>query len=352
MVTCPRRVAALVGLVLAAVLALAGCRVAGGTTQVTDDKGACTQVTVPSFDAAPPSAATTLPGVVLAPCPTTTPPASSSPATTTPPASTSTTPSATPSATTTPSSPASTPPATTTTVPPTSSSTPPPPAGDGVTAAARLGWGTPIAAASDEFNDTVIDRAKWGLPGECWPANSTVKAGRCGSHNREANGYVRQTMTPDGKTGYMSNRFGQKYGKWEVRGKITTATPGKPGHPNWLLWPDSERWPQGGEYDYMEVSSDAQRASAYIHHPTQSGVKQDIYHSGALNLGEWHNYAIEWTPQRVRGFIDGVAWFDDTNPGAQAPGPMHGTIQLDNFVGTSGMATVHMDTDWFRVYAP
>lgn len=45
-------------------------------------------------------------------------------------------------------------------------------------------------------------------------------------------------------------------------------------------------------------------------------------------------------------------WFHDTDPAAQAPGPMHLCLQLDNFQSTSGMATVHFDVDWARVYSP
>jgi beta-glucanase (GH16 family) len=225
----------------------------------------------------------------------------------------------------------------------------PPPAGDGATAAAARGWGTPIAAGSDEFTGTRIDGSKWGVPGECWPANPTVKGGRCASHNSVHDGYFDEHGTRDGKTGYLSSRFGQRYGRWEARMRIVTTASGKAFHPVLLTWPDSEQWPSGGELDYLEINSNSTRAAAFIHH-TDGG--QDACTGPAINFSQWHNYAVEWQPGHIRGFIDGVQWFDSTNPLSQPPGPHHATAQLDNFVGTSGMADVHMQVDFYRAYAP
>ena len=102
--------------------------------------------------------------------------------------------------------------------------------------------------------------------------------------------------------------------------------------------------------DYFEVNVGDQAATAYMHHPTASGVVQDAYHSGALDLSQWHNYGFEWSPGGLTGYIDGQVWFHDTDPGVQAPGPMHQTIQLDNFCGCA-MQQAYFDVDWARVYA-
>lgn len=237
------------------------------------------------------------------------------------------------------------PPPTSTTEPPPTTSTPPPAAD---TAAAIHGWGTPIAAGSDEFNGTSLDTSKWGQPDGCWPANDTVQGGRCASHNSVHDGYLDEHGTADGVTGYVSSKFNQHYGRWEARMRVRTTAPGNAFHPVLLTWPQSEQWPSGGELDYLEINSDSTHAQAFIHH-TDGG--QDAYTGPAIDFSQWHNYAVEWQPGHIRGFIDGVQWFDSTNSLSQPPGPHHATAQLDNFSGTSGMADVHMDVDWYRAYA-
>lgn len=304
-------------LVSAGALVLTACQFSGGTTTVTGNDGACTQISVPAVNIA--SAPTTLPGIGLAPCPTvppTTAPPTSAPPTTLPP---------------------------TTSAPPTTT----PPAAS--TAAARHGWGAPLAGGSDEFSGASVDTTKWWLPGECWPANDTVVAGRCASHVTVQDGCLRQTGTADGKTGWLASKLGQRYGRWEVRARVLSAGPGPQFHPVLIAWPDDDRWPQGGEYDFFESDARDTHATAFMHHPADT-VVQTEYNSGPLDLAAWHAYGFEWTPAGLKGYIDGVLWFHHTKPGFDAPRPMHQTIQLDNFVGTSGMPLTFFDIDWARAY--
>jgi len=298
----------------------------------------------------PPSASPAPPGTApTPPSPSTTTAAPPPPSTPTP---TGTTPSA------------NTPPATTATTAPAPSVVPPvPPAGPPVVppvgtvasspeAAVRYGWGVPLPS-SDTFTYTgAPDPAKWDQAGECWPGNAG-NGQRCASHTTVGGGFLRESGDAAGRTGWLANTTNQKYGRWEARARMTATDPtatGNPYHPVLLLWPQSERWPQDGEDDYAETHIGADGIDAFIHHPTPSGVVQDHY-STPVELTSWHNYAIEWQPGHIRGYLDGVQWFDDTDPAAQPPGPMHGTIQLDDSTGGT-QQPAHLDVQWFRVYAP
>jgi hypothetical protein len=228
----------------------------------------------------------------------------------------------------------------------------PPPGGDGTTAASKYSWGTPLPQ-SDEFNYTGSpDSSKWGIYGDggCVPGHDG-NGQRCGNANQVNGSFLRQTGSSNGDTAGMASKLGQKHGRWEVRARVQAApgAQGNPYHPVLITWPDSDAWPSGGEYDYFEVNVGDDAGTAFMHHPTQSGVVQDEYHSGSLDLSQWHNYGFEWSASGLTGYIDGQQWFHDTDPDVQAPGPMHQTIQLDNFFG-DGMQQAYFDVDWARVY--
>ncbi|MGI5214700.1 glycoside hydrolase family 16 protein [Plantactinospora sp. CA-290183] len=247
---------------------------------------------------------------------------------------------------------------------------PPPPTGEGDTAAARFGWGTPLAAGSDEFNygsassPAVPDQAKWSLaggsPNQCWPGHSD-NGRRCDKNTRVVGGVLRQTGETNGDSGWLASNFGQRYGRWEarVRSQATSANNGRQYHPLLILWPDSDRWPQDGEYDYLENSAPGEQCvEAFIHYPHNANapVQQEFAQRCGVDQTQWHNIAVEWTPNHVRGFVDGVQWFsfsggaNSVRQCIQCAPSMHQTIQLDNFFG-SGMQSAIYEIDWTRVYA-
>lgn len=272
------------------------------------------------------------------------------PTTTRPPVTTTSAPSTTATPTTTSAPTITTAPSSTLTSAPTTTPTEP----GATTAAARFGWGDALPA-SDEFDYTgAPDPQRWWTAGECWPANNTAMGGRCASHSTVGNGFLRQSGTADGKTGWLASKTGQRFGRWETRARVLTNGPGKEMHPVLLAWPDSDAWPSGGELDYFEIDGGGvTHIRAYIHHPTSSGVVQDTYTSPtAIDVGQWHSYALEWTPTAINGYIDGQLWFHDTDPAAQPPGPMHATIQLDLFESPPGIQPTSLDVDWLRIYAP
>jgi hypothetical protein len=227
----------------------------------------------------------------------------------------------------------------------------------GDSAAARLGWGTPIAAGSDEFNGTTLDRSKWS------PYNGPGHAGngrRVAGNNVVGNGYLRQVGAANGDSAGLASTFNQRYGKWEARVRSQGSGSGRTYHPLLIIWPQSDRWPADGEYDFLENGAPgAACAESFIHYPhpnmpVQQEFKRET-NCGAP-LSEWHNVAFEWTPDFVAGYIDGRQWFKYS--GGAGPGGRkniqdmpsgHLTIQLDNFHG-SGMQPATYDIDWVRTY--
>lgn len=248
-----------------------------------------------------------------------------------------------PTTTTTTSSSATTPPS----PPP-----PPPPPANGDSAGVTQNWGPVNAKFSDEFNIIgPVDPSKWfNSVAGCMPGNAG-NGKRCPEDaSVVAGSFLRETGEANGSTGWLASQLEQRYGKWEVRMRLSAPAPGQNQyHPVLLLWPTSGKWPQGGEYDYAETDIGSQGVDAFIHHPANT-VIQDHYTSPNLDLTQWHNYALSWTPTAITGYIDGVQWFTDNATSAQAPGSMHGTIQLDNNSGTN-MSPATMDVDYFHVWS-
>lgn len=256
-----------------------------------------------------------------------------------------------------PSTPPTTPP-TTTSAPPSSTTTPPPTTSDGVTAATTLGWGTPLPA-SDEFNTPgAPDPKKWGTYNGTGHANN---GRRVAANNTVQNGFLRQTGKANGDSAGMASHFDQQYGRWEARVRSTSSSPAasKQYHPVLIVWPKSEKWPQDGEYDFLENSKPGDDcAEVFAHYPHNPGrVQQEhaVEKNCGAPLSEWHNIAFEWTPQFIRGFVDGKEFYrfsggaTSTRKAIQAMPSGHATIQLDNFFG-SGMTPATFDVDWMRIY--
>ncbi|HWE91709.1 MAG TPA: glycoside hydrolase family 16 protein [Pseudonocardiaceae bacterium] len=215
----------------------------------------------------------------------------------------------------------------------------------GSSAAQAFNWGDPVAG--DEFNGTGVDTSKWRVYNG---SGSNDNGLRLPQQVTESGGFLTITGLPNSGSGGMAWRFGQKYGRWEAQMRVTQQTVGgKPYHPVLLLWPDSNRWPQDGELDYAESDANAPSVNAFLHFPGNSATGQ-LWYNKPIDLSQWHDYAFEWSPGHMTGYIDGVQWYSTTDPRVQPPGPMHATIQLDDLVSPGGMNTTEMQVDWFRMY--
>jgi beta-glucanase (GH16 family) len=213
----------------------------------------------------------------------------------------------------------------------------------GTTAAATHNWGPVVAG--DEFNYAgPANPAKWSVydsPGHLGkglrrPSQVTVDGSKL-----IING------TANGTTGGMSAKFAhRKYGRWETRMALPSGD--NEYHGVALLWPDSRDWPCDGEIDYAENTGDRSVMRFFLHYSCKN---QQTRASKAVDATAFHNYAVDWSPAGITGYIDGVQWFHDDDPAHQPPGGMHQTLQLDWFPDSTANGTGRMLVDWVRVYA-
>jgi beta-glucanase (GH16 family) len=205
---------------------------------------------------------------------------------------------------------------------------------------------------SDEFNqpdNSLPDLTKWGydLGGGGWGNNEletyTMTNARIlgGQLVIEADRYL-----SGGKTNYTSSRMLTKgkwswaYGRMEARIKIPRGQGIWPAF--WMLGAnvDAVHWPTCGEIDIMEnigKTSDQGTDHGTIHGPQGggdynggSGVGGSYTLPGGAALADaFHIYAIEWTPNQIKWYLDSTPFFTATP--ASLPGGSTWVFTLPQF---------------------
>lgn len=113
---------------------------------------------------------------------------------------------------------------------------------------------------------------------------------------------------------------GWQYGYIEARIKLPS---GKGTWPAFWMMPcnvdwRTEGWPYCGEIDIMEeVGVDANRVSSSLHakghnHTNGTQVTHEMYCEHAE--GEFHVYALDWTPTKITTYVDGKVQLEYSNP--------------------------------------
>jgi hypothetical protein len=208
-------------------------------------------------------------------------------------------------------------------------------------AAARYNWGK--AVAGDEFTyKGKPASSKWGVYDS---AGHDGKGKRAPSAWSVDGNVATVTGNSRGVTGGMSSHYNAKYGRWEARMKTNVRDVQY--HPNLMLWPEKKN-SHCPEVDFAESTTNTKLVKFFLHYgckPSQTSAAK------AIDQTKWHNYAVEWTPSHITGYIDGVAFFKDTNRGHQPSGKMHLAAQLDWFVsGHHTPKKTTMSIAWVRIY--
>jgi beta-glucanase (GH16 family) len=214
------------------------------------------------------------------------------------------------------------------------------PPGYATSAAAKFGWGKPNRV--EDFAGR-LDKS-WGIYNG---AGHGGKGRRTPDAVTVENGVLTITGDPQGNTAGMAWGDGQKYGRWE--GRVKAPASDRSYNALLLLWPDAENWPVGGEVDFMEMSDHTRQSTDMFLHYGRSNSQ--LHGEVKIDATQWHNWAVEWTPDHIAAFVDGKQWWSTDKKEALPPGPMHLTIQLDWFPkGGAAVQTSHMYVDWVRQY--
>lgn len=221
------------------------------------------------------------------------------------------------------------------------------------------------------------DPAKWGYDtgGKGWGNNELQHY-----TNRLANAFVEdgvltivaRRFKKAGKTTYTSARLVSRgkgdfqYGRIEFRARLPI------GRGTWgALWmlPTEKRyggWPRSGEIDIMEhVGYDPDQVHVTVHTQaynhkvkTQRGAQTQVQDAST----RFHLYRVDWTPDRIRGYIDNAPVFEFANEGTGPDAwpfdqPFHLLMNLavgGDWGGAEGVdETVFpawMEVDYVRVY--
>ncbi|MBB2946172.1 beta-glucanase (GH16 family) [Actinoplanes lutulentus] len=185
---------------------------------------------------------------------------------------------------------------------------------------------------SDEFNGAAgaaVDGSKWNFDvGGGGFGNSELQYYTNSTNNVRQDGAGRLAITARkenpanyqcwyGTCQYTSGRlltsgkFTQKYGRFEASIKVPKGQGIWPAF--WMLGDNlgSVGWPQSGEIDIMEnVGKEPNTLYGTVHGPGYSGGSAI---SGSRTLGAplgdaFHTYAVEWSPNLIVWFLDGVEY--------------------------------------------
>jgi len=227
---------------------------------------------------------------------------------------------------------------------------------------------------SDEFDHPgKPDSAKWGydLGGHGWGNNELQNYTDSGANSYVEDGklFINAIKQNDQWTSarlVTKHKGDWLYGRIEVRAKLPAGRGTWPAI--WMLPTDWEYggWPASGEIDIME------------HVGYDMGVIHGTIHTEAFNhtigtqlgksvkvedvAGQFHEYAIDWTPESIVWYIDGEEYYRVANPGkTYKEWPFDKRFHLilniaigGNWGGEQGidpdLAQAVMEIDYVRIY--
>ncbi|MGA9870903.1 MAG: glycoside hydrolase family 16 protein [Rhodococcus sp. (in: high G+C Gram-positive bacteria)] len=140
----------------------------------------------------------------------------------------------------------------------------------------------------------------------------------------------------------------QTYGRYSARFRVDNPALSEY-YVAWLLWPQSERWPVDGEFDFPEGSLAGPPGG--FHHYSGAGSCVGGCQAVAADIGasfnDWHTYTMEWSPGRIRYLLDDVVVLDSSDWVPSTP--MRWELQTET--KGNGNSDGHLLLDWVSVWA-
>jgi beta-glucanase (GH16 family) len=221
----------------------------------------------------------------------------------------------------------------------------------------KPGW---VLTFQDEFNGRALDTSKWSdhyYHGRTHgdelqyyaPDGYEVRNGilRLKGEKRQMEGHQYTSGMIEG-----SGKFAQRYGYFEIRAKFPA---GKGYWPAFWLLPATRKWPP--EIDVLEIlGHEPNKVYMSTHWRDAQGrhqFKTDSWVGPDFSKG-FHTFAIEWKPDEIIWYVDGVERNRSTQGVPQEPMYMVANLAIGGGWPGSPDATTpfpgYMDIDYIRVY--
>jgi beta-glucanase (GH16 family) len=206
---------------------------------------------------------------------------------------------------------------------------------------------TPPPTSTLLFRDDFSNLSSWRLYDSAGHAGNGL---RSPSQISVVDGILTITGTANGTTGGMM-LSGHELTGGTVSVRMRAPAGAGKYHPVVLLWPSTDRWPDDGEIDFVEILNrpERDRNDFTVHYGT---ANSQISNGIAVDMTQWHTYSVTWTPDYISAAVDDVEYFRTTDKAAFPPVPMNVCIQLDWFPyadTTSGSGV--MEVDWVEISA-
>jgi beta-glucanase (GH16 family) len=210
---------------------------------------------------------------------------------------------------------------------------------------------TSVAPAfSDDFDGRALNTANWSRYSGPGNGGNGLRRPEAISLDGKGNLVITAQMV-NGQlvSGGMALGRNDTYGRYEVRVRTdpdpTGTTSGVV-----LTWPESGRWPQDGENDIYETgNSPGTRPSfgSFVHYGADN---RQHYFVHLADPAQWHTMAMDWDPNAIRIYRDGVLVWTLTDTAAIPDVAHHLCIQLDAMVAGNLTTPVRMYVDYVRIY--